>query len=98
MTLTLVGGPLAAIVTGAAVLAGSGALPVAIAQPRGVQGIWLVAHIALSFVGIAALATAGAAGMLYLVERRELKSRHFGSVFRFFPPLETLDRVNHLGT
>jgi ABC-type uncharacterized transport system permease subunit len=52
--------------------------------------------VALSFVGLAALATAAAAGALYLVERRELKSHHFGSVFRSFPPLETLDRVNHL--
>jgi HemX protein len=52
--------------------------------------------VAVSFIGIAALATAAAAGALYLVERRELKSRRFGSVFRSFPPLETLDRVNHL--
>jgi HemX protein len=33
---------------------------------------------------------------MYLVERRELKSRRFGAVFRVFPPLDTLDRVNHL--
>jgi ABC-type uncharacterized transport system permease subunit len=33
---------------------------------------------------------------MYLVERRELKSRRFGAVFRVFPPLATLDRVNHL--
>jgi ABC-type uncharacterized transport system permease subunit len=31
-----------------------------------------------------------------MVERRELKARRFGAIFRFFPPLETLDRVNHL--
>lgn len=95
VALTLVGGPLAAIIAGVAILVRNGALPAM--QPHGGQEAWLVAHIALSFAGIAALATAGAAGMLYLVERRELKSRHFGSVFRFFPPLETLDRVNHIG-
>jgi ABC-type uncharacterized transport system permease subunit len=33
---------------------------------------------------------------MYLVERRELKSRRFGAIFRFFPPLATLDRVNHV--
>jgi ABC-type uncharacterized transport system permease subunit len=33
---------------------------------------------------------------MYLVERRELKSRRFGAIFRYFPPLATLDRVNHV--
>jgi HemX protein len=33
---------------------------------------------------------------MYLAQRRELKSRRFGTLFRFFPPLATLDRVNHL--
>jgi ABC-type uncharacterized transport system permease subunit len=33
---------------------------------------------------------------MYLLERRELKSRRFGAIFRFFPPLATLDRVNHV--
>src|SRR6478752_1722747 len=41
-------------------------------------------------------ATAAAAGCMYLVERRELKSRRFGAIYRFFPPLATLDRVNHV--
>jgi ABC-type transport system involved in cytochrome c biogenesis permease subunit len=34
---------------------------------------------------------------MYLVERRELKSRRFGPVFRAFPPLDTLDRLNYIG-
>jgi ABC-type transport system involved in cytochrome c biogenesis permease subunit len=63
---------------------------------QGARAVWLTLHIILSFVGIAAYATAAAAGTMYLVARRELKSGHFGPIFRFFPPLETLDRVNHL--
>jgi ABC-type transport system involved in cytochrome c biogenesis permease subunit len=55
-------------------------------------------HIVLSFVGIAAYATAAAAGTMYLVARRELKSARFGAIFRFFPPLDTLDRVNHVAS
>jgi ABC-type transport system involved in cytochrome c biogenesis permease subunit len=55
-------------------------------------------HIVLSFIGIAAYATAAAAGTMYLVARRELKSARFGAIFRFFPPLDTLDRVNHLAS
>jgi len=92
VTLTLVAAPLAAIVTSAAAFVGLHPL----SQPSGMRGVWLEAHIALSFAGMAAFATAAAAGAMYLVERRELRSRRFGAIFRFFPPLETLDRVNHV--
>jgi HemX protein len=61
----------------------------------GARGLWLFAHIGASFVGIAAFATAAAAGTMYLLQRHELRSRRFGTLFRFFPPLATLDRVNH---
>ncbi len=92
VTLTLVAAPLAAMVTSAAVIVG---LTPAL-DPSGTRGVWLIAHIMLSFVGIAAHATAAAAGAMYLVEHRQLKARQFGAVFRFFPPLQTLDRVNHI--
>jgi HemX protein len=92
VSLTLVAAPLAALSTICANIIG-------LTPGRGedgVRGVWLFAHIALSFVGIAAFATAAAAGTMYLFQRRELKSRRFSTLFRFFPPLATLDRVNHL--
>src|SRR5205085_5926491 len=67
-------------------------------EPQGVRAVWLTMHIVLSFIGIAAYATAAAAGTMYLVARRELKSARFGAIFRFFPPLDTLDRVNHFAS
>jgi HemX protein len=91
-SLTLVAAPLAAIPTICATIIGLSPGRTA----DGARGVWLFAHIALSFVGIAAFATAAAAGTMYLLQRRELKSRRFGTLFRFFPPLATLDRVNHL--
>lgn len=91
-SLSLVAAPLAAIATGLALVAGLDPLP----DPPGLKGAWLFAHIVLSFLGIAAFATAGAAGAVYLLQRRELRSRRFGAIFRLFPPLETLDRVNHV--
>lgn len=91
VTLTLVAAPLAAITAIAAV--SIGLRPGAGAD--GFRGLWLFSHIALSFAGMATFATAAAAGAMYLVQRRELKSRRFGAVFRVFPPLDTLDRVNH---
>jgi HemX protein len=92
VTLTLVAAPLAALPTTFANIIGL----TPGAEPAGLRGAWLFAHIALSFVGIASFATAAAAGTMYLIERRELKSRRFGAIFRFFPPLATLDRVNHV--
>ena len=92
VSLTLLAAPLAAVSTVAGGVTGLQPL----LESRGAQGAWLVAHVALSFLGIAGFATAAASGALYLVERRELKSRRFGAVFRVFPPLETLDRVNHV--
>lgn len=95
VTLTLVAAPMAAVATATAAMLGVGAN--ASMLPTGVRGAWLAAHIALSFAGIAAFGTAAAAGSMYLVERHQLRSRRFTSVFRLFPPLETLDRVNHIG-
>jgi ABC-type uncharacterized transport system permease subunit len=91
VSLTVIAAPLAALPTLFANIIGL--TPGRTAE--GFRGVWLFAHIALSFAGIAAFATAAAAGTMYLVEHRELKSRRFGALFRFFPPLETLDRVNH---
>ncbi|HEX5436340.1 MAG TPA: cytochrome c biogenesis protein CcsA [Gemmatimonadaceae bacterium] len=92
VSLTLFAAPLAAIATIGAVVAGLIPGP----EPVGTRGVWLASHIAFSFLGLASFATAAAAGIMYLVERRELKSRRFGPIFQFFPPLETLDRINHL--
>ena len=92
VSLTLVAAPLAALPTLCANLIGM----VPGVEPNGARGAWLVAHIALSFLGIAAFATAAAAGFMYLIEHRDLKSRRFGAIYRFFPPLATLDRVNHI--
>ncbi|HZE07771.1 MAG TPA: cytochrome c biogenesis protein CcsA [Gemmatimonadaceae bacterium] len=92
VSLTLVATPLAALVTSAGALTGMHPF----LEPQGTRAVWLTMHIVLSFVGIAAYATAAAAGTMYLVARHELKSAHFGAIFRSFPPLDTLDRVNHL--
>lgn len=92
VSLTVVAAPLAALSTICANVIGLTLFRGA----EGVRGAWLFAHIALSFIGIAAFATAAAAGTMYLLQRRELKSRRFDTLFRFFPPLATLDRVNHL--
>ena len=94
VSLTLIAAPLAALATMAGNLTGMHPF----LEPQGARAVWLSMHIVLSFIGIAAYATAAAAGTMYLVARRELKSARFGAIFRFFPPLDTLDRVNHLAS
>jgi HemX protein len=94
VSLTLIAAPLAALVTVAGNLTGLHPF----LEPRGTRAVWLTMHIVLSFAGIAAYGTAAAAGTMYLVARRELKSARFGAIFRSFPPLDTLDRVNHMAS
>jgi ABC-type uncharacterized transport system permease subunit len=94
VSLTLVAAPLAALVTMAGSLTGMHPF----LDPQGTRAVWLTMHIVFSFVGIAAYGTAAAAGTMYLIARRELKSARFGAIFRSFPPLATLDRVNHVAS
>jgi ABC-type uncharacterized transport system permease subunit len=67
-----------------------------VAPGTDIQGTWLVVHVGTVFVGYAGLALASAAAAMYVLQFRTLKRKEFGSVFGFFPPLETLDRLNRL--
>jgi HemX protein len=81
--------PVAAAVAGAAQVAGLHPQ----AQEIAFRGPWFVLHVVLAMVGYAGLTVAFAAGLMYLLQFRQLKGKRFGAVFRFFPPLETLDRI-----
>ncbi len=61
------------------------------------RGAWLVFHVVLAFLGYVGLSVAFAAGLLYLLQFRQLKTKRFGRLFRFFPPLATLDQLGRLG-
>src|SRR5256885_15655721 len=82
VSLTLVAAPLAALPTVFANIIGLTPGH----EPAGVRGLWLFAHIALRFVGIAAFATAAGAGTMYLIERRGAKATGVGGHFSVFPP------------
>ncbi|HEX7240944.1 MAG TPA: cytochrome c biogenesis protein CcsA [Longimicrobiaceae bacterium] len=81
--------PVAALLAGVAVAVG--------VHPEGevlaFRGPWFVLHVTLALVGYAGLTVAFACGLMYLLQFRELKNKHFGAIFRFFPPLDTLDRM-----
>ena len=59
------------------------------------QSRWLYAHTTLAFLGDAFFVIAFAGGVLYLVQERQLKSRHIGAFYRRLPSLDLLDRVNY---
>jgi ABC-type transport system involved in cytochrome c biogenesis permease subunit len=73
---------------------GSGGLIPAAAS--GAVPIWAQAHVLLASGGFALLGVAGAAGALFLVQRRSLKRKQSGPRQLALPPLEALDRVNAL--
>jgi ABC-type uncharacterized transport system permease subunit len=90
--ITAVVGPLVLLVMVLALASGFGPTPAAPAA----QGSWFVLHVGASLLGLALMAVAFAAAALYLLQHRELKQRRFGAAFQFLPPLEQLDRLNHL--
>jgi HemX protein len=57
------------------------------------RGLWFSMHVLLAFIGYAGLATAFAAGVLYLLQYRDLKGKRLGRIFRFFPSLPALDTL-----
>lgn len=92
-TVGLVLNPLVAVLAGAAGF--MGVRPGGEAPAFG--GLWFVLHVVFASMGYVGLIVAFAAGLMYLLQFRELKSKHFGAVFRFFPPLDTLDRLGRSG-
>lgn len=61
------------------------------------RGAGFVLHVALAFLGLQGLAVAFAAGLLYLIQHHELKMKRLGRLFRFIPPLATLEEVGRIG-
>jgi cytochrome c-type biogenesis protein CcsB len=77
-------------------LAGS----VAAALPRRIadlgptlQGVGLWVHVALAILGNAAFALTFCTGLMYILQERQLKSRHPGRIHFRLPSLELLDDV-----
>jgi ABC-type uncharacterized transport system permease subunit len=55
-----------------------------VAQP------WLETHAAISIVAYGAFALAGVAGVMYLIQERQLKTHRFRSLFFHLPPIADL--------
>jgi ABC-type transport system involved in cytochrome c biogenesis permease subunit len=61
-------------------------------EPRASSG-WILVHVALVLVGLAALVLNFGSAIMYLLQERQLKARRSGSFYYRMPSLETLDRL-----
>jgi len=62
-----------------------------------VRAYWLTLHRTMSFLAFGAFALIFAAGLMYLIQERQLKSKHFGGWYHRLPSLDILDDVNRTG-
>ncbi|UCG13276.1 MAG: c-type cytochrome biogenesis protein CcsB [Deltaproteobacteria bacterium] len=59
------------------------------------KSLWLTLHVATMFIGNAIFALAFCAGIMYLLQERQIKSKNFGLLYRRLPSLEVLDSLNY---
>jgi HemX protein len=55
---------------------------------------WMEMHAAVSLVAYGAFALAGIAGVMYLIQERQLKTHHLHSIFFHLPPIRDLAVAN----
>ena len=65
--------------------------PAAWAIPDTLKTAWLYLHVSMIVLGYTAFFLTFAAGLLYLLQERELKSRRPRAWFHSLPPLESID-------
>jgi len=64
-------------------------------QPENIgRGVYFGMHVAVMMLAYGAFALAGAAGAMYLLQERQLKTRHISGMFHQLPSIEKLDRLN----
>jgi len=63
--------------------------------PPILQSNWFWFHAMLAFFSYAAFTIAFGVAVIYLIQRRFLKTKHFGALFQKLPPLETLDEISY---
>jgi cytochrome c-type biogenesis protein CcsB len=59
------------------------------------RNLWLMIHVGTIFIGNGAFAVAFLAGIMVLIQERQIKSKHFGPFYYRLPSLEVLDSLNY---
>jgi len=63
-------------------------------EPR-IRSVWIIVHVALALIGLAALVLNFAGAVMYVLQERQLKAKRPGAVYYRLPSLETLDRLTY---
>ena len=75
----------------------SSLLPQNIVPGSGImQSGWVVFHVITLFLANALFALAFSAGIMYLLQERQIKRKSFGFLYPRLPSLERLDKVNYV--
>lgn len=80
------------LATVAAIAEGTSNQPEGIANP--LQRILFPAHAGLILLAYAAFFISFGAGLMYIIQERELKQKRFGTIFHRLPSLETCDAIS----
>ena len=59
------------------------------------QSGWVAFHVTSLFLAYALFALAFSAGVMYLLQERQIKHKSYGFLYSRFPSLERLDGINH---
>jgi cytochrome c-type biogenesis protein CcsB len=63
--------------------------------PPALRSYWLPIHVVFAFLGDAVFALAFCAGVMYLVQENQIKSRKASGLLKRLPSLDVLDQLNH---
>ncbi len=64
--------------------------------PAILQGWWITTHTILSLAGEALFTLAACAGIMYLIQDNLIKQSKAYRIRKLLPPLQDLDRINHI--
>jgi cytochrome c-type biogenesis protein CcsB len=59
------------------------------------SGFWLPLHVATSLLGDGIFAIAFIAGVMYLIQEHQIKTKRLGAFYTRLPSLNSLDSINH---
>lgn len=59
------------------------------------KSAWLGIHTSLALLGDAAFGFAFIVSLMYLIQERQLKQKHLGTIFHRLPPLDVMDTISY---
>lgn len=67
-----------------------------IVVPPYLRSAWFPLHVGFAFLGNAIFSLAFAAGVMYLIQEKQVKRHHLGGIYKRLPSLEILDEINSM--